>query len=241
MELGNALNFIAEELHADGLILIVGGIQLHRIAANAEHIAPEGHIVALVAILYQAGKKLVPLHCLPRSQGDHHLLEILRLAQAVNAADRGHHHHIPPLQKGAGGAETQAVNFLVGGGILLDIGVRMGNIGLRLIVIVVGDKILHRVVGEKLAELLTELSSQRLIVGQHQRGPLDGLNNLGHGVGLARARHAHKHLLTEALLHTLGEGGNGLRLIACGAIFRYDFELRHGETSFTAKIRFAPC
>ena len=241
MELGNALDFIAEELHTDGLILIVGGVQLHRIAADAEHIAPEGHIVALVAIFHQAGKKLIPLHHLPGAQGDHHLLEILRLAQAVNTAHRGHHHHIPPLQEGAGGAEAQAVNFLVGGGILLDIGIRMGNIGLRLIIIVIGYKIFHGVIWKKLAEFLTQLGGQRLIVGKHQRGALDGLNDLGHGVGLARARYAHEHLLTEALLHTLGEGGNGLRLIACGAIFRYDFKLRHGETSFNAKIRFAPC
>ena len=77
----------------------------------------------------------------------------------------------------------------------------MGDIGLRLVVVVVGDEVLHRVVGEKLLELLAQLGGQDLVVGQHQGGALDGLDDLGHGVGLARAGDAQKDLLPQAVLN----------------------------------------
>ena len=71
--------------------------------------------------------------------------------------------------------------------ILLDIGVAGGDVGLRLVVIVIGNEILHRRVGEEPLELGTELSRQGLVVSEDQRGLLDPLYDLGHGVGLAGA------------------------------------------------------
>ena len=53
VELGDAVDLIAEELHTDGPVLIVGGVQLHRVAPDPEHIALEGDVVALVAVLHQ--------------------------------------------------------------------------------------------------------------------------------------------------------------------------------------------
>ena len=87
------------------------------------------------------------------------------VAEAVQAADGTHHDHIPPLKEGGGGTVAQPVDLLIDGRILLDVGVRMGNIGFRLVVIVVTDKILHRVVGEKFPELAAQLGRQRLIMG----------------------------------------------------------------------------
>ena len=61
----------------------------------------------------------------------------------------------------------------------------MGDVGLRLVVVVVTHEILHRVVGEKFPELSAQLGGQGLVVGQHQGGALDLLDDLGHGEGLA--------------------------------------------------------
>ena len=58
---------------------------------------------------------------------------------------------------------------------------------LRLVVIVVADEVLHRVVGEKRAELGTQLRRQRFVVCQHQRGAVALGNDVGHGKGLAGA------------------------------------------------------
>ena len=81
----------------------------------------------------------------------------------------------------------QSVDLLVDAGVLLNEGVCVGDVRLRLIVIVVGDEIFHRVVREKLLELRTELGGQRLVVSQHQRRTLHPFDDLGHGEGLAAA------------------------------------------------------
>ena len=65
---------------------------------------------------------------------------------------------------------TQAVDLLIDGGILFDVGIRVSDIGLRLIIVVVGNEILHRVIREKLPKLRTKLGSKGLVMGQHQCG-----------------------------------------------------------------------
>jgi hypothetical protein len=87
--------------------------------------------------------------------------------------------------------------------VLFDIGVRVGDVRLRLVVVVVGDEIFHGVVGEKLLELAAQLGGQRLVVGQHQRGALHLLDDLGHGIGLAGAGDAQQHLLGQAVFNAL--------------------------------------
>ena len=123
---------------------------------------------------------------------------------------------------------AQALDLSVDGGVLLDEGIRVGDVRLRLIVVVVGDEVLHGVFREELPELLAQLGRQRLVVGQHQRGALHLLDDLGHGVGLAAAGDAQQHLLAQAVLQSLRQLFNGLRLVAGGGIFRNNFELGHG-------------
>jgi len=47
-------------------------------------------------------------------------------------------------------------------------------------------------------ELLVELGGQRLVVGQHQRGPAHGLDHPGHRVRLAAAGDSQQHLVPGA-------------------------------------------
>ena len=187
VKVGDPVDLIPEELHPDGVVLIVGGVDLHRVPPHPEAVPLKGHVIPLVAVLHQTAQQLVPVPLRPLTQRDHHLGEVIRLAQAVNAGHGGHHDHVPPLQQGAGSGQPQAVDLIIGRCVLGNIGIRMRDIGLRLVVIVVGDKILHGVVREKLLEFRTKLGRQSFIVGQHQRRPLDLLNDLGHGVGLAGA------------------------------------------------------
>ena len=64
---------------------------------------------------------------------------------------------------------AQAVDLVVDRGVLLDVEVLGRDVGLGLVVVVVGDEVLDRVLGEELAELVAELRGQRLVVGDHQR------------------------------------------------------------------------
>ena len=86
---------------------------------------------------------------------------------------------------------AQLVYLVVDLGVFFYICVSGWHIGLRLIIVVVGDKILHCVLGEELLELAVKLRRQRLVVGNDQRGSLHPLNDVGHGEGLAGAGDAH--------------------------------------------------
>lgn len=53
---------------------------------------------------------------------------------------------------------------------------------------VVGDKVLHRIVGEIFLELAVELGGKGFVVGNDEGRLLDFLDYISHGKGLARAR-----------------------------------------------------
>ncbi len=68
-----------------------------------------------------------------------------------------------PLRKGRRGGMAQLVDLVVDGGVLLDVGVGGGDVGFGLVVVVVGDKILHRVIREELLELAVKLGASVLL------------------------------------------------------------------------------
>ena len=85
---------------------------------------------------------------------------------------------------------AQLLDLLVDRSVLLDEGVGRGDVGLGLVVIVVGNEVHHRVVREKLLELACELRGKRLVGGEDKRGHLDRFDGFRHGERLARARDA---------------------------------------------------
>ena len=85
---------------------------------------------------------------------------------------------------------AQFLDLLVDRSVLLDEGVGRGNVGLGLVVIVVGNEINHRVVREEFLKLACELRGKRLVGGEDKRGLLDRFNGFRHGERLARARDA---------------------------------------------------
>ena len=187
VDLADAVDLISEELHPDGFTCPVGRINFQGIPPEPELVSGEVHIVSLIADLRQFFQHRIQRILLTHPEGDHHAPVVDGVAQTIQAADRADHDHIPPLKEGGGGAVAEPVDFLVHRGILLNIGVRVGNVCLRLIVIVVGNEVFHRIVGEKLPEFAAKLSRQGLIVSQHQGGTVHLFDDGGHGEGLAGA------------------------------------------------------
>ena len=218
VEVADPVDLVPEELHPDGVVPVVGGVDLHRVPPDPEHVPLKGDVVALVADLHQAAQQLIPVPLGPHPEGHHQVGKIVRLAQTVDAGHGGYYDHVPPLQQGTGGTEPQPVDLVVGGGILGDIGVRMGDIRLWLVVVVVGDEVLHRVVGEELLELRAQLGGQGLVVGQHQGGPVHLGDDVCHGEGLARAGDAQQSLLLHAGVQPLHQLLDGLGLVPCGPV-----------------------
>ncbi len=227
VDLADPVNFIPEKLHPDGTPRPVSRVNFQGVPPETEFIPGEIQVVSLIADFRQLFQHLVQRVLLADPQGDHHAFIVDGVAQTVQAADGADHDHVPPLKERGGGTVAQPVNLLVHRGILLDIGIRVGDIGLRLVVIVVGNEIFHRVFREKLPELAAKLGSQGLIVRQHQSRPVHLLDDGGHGEGLAGAGNTKKGLLVKPPVHAVYQLFNGLRLIAGGLVFRYQFEMIH--------------
>ena len=238
VEFGDAVDLVAEELHPDGQLAHIGQIDVHDVAVDAELIADEIDIVALILQRHQFFTQLVPLHLHPGPQADDHAAIVDGVAQRVDAGHRRDDDDVPPLRERRRGRVAQAVYLVVDGAVLFDIGIGAGDIGLRLVVVVVGDEIFHGVVREKRAELGAELGGQRLVVGQHQRRAVALGNDVRHREGLAAAGDAQQGLAAVAPLYPLYQLCDGLRLVARGGVGRHQMEffLCHKKPSFS-KLR----
>ena len=109
-----------------------------------------------------------------------HVPEIFGVAKAKDAGDRSNDDHVAPERERSGGRQPEHLDLGIDGGVLLDILVFCRNIGLRLVVIVIRDKIFDPVVREKITEFLVELGSKRLVMGEHQRRPVPARDDICH-------------------------------------------------------------
>ena len=232
VDLADAVDLISEKLDSDGPVVGIGREDLHRVAADAEHVALEGDVVSLVADLNELAQQLVKAACLPRPQGYDHVGVVDRITEAVDAGDRRHHDHVPPFEETGGRAVAQAFYLVVDGAVLLDEGVGVRDIGLRLVIIVITYEVLHCVFREEFLELAAQLRRQRLVVREHQRGAVEPRDDVCHGKGLARTGHAEKHLLVETVFDPTDQIVYGLRLIPGGSEVGYEFESVHKYSRF---------
>jgi ferric-dicitrate binding protein FerR (iron transport regulator) len=79
-------------------------------------------------------------------------------------------------------------------------GVGRGNVGLRLVVVVIADEVLDRVLREEALEFLVELRSQRLVVRHDQRRAIHLREHLRHREGLTRPGDAEQNLVGVAAI-----------------------------------------
>ena len=122
------------------------------------------------------------------------------------------------------------IDRIVHGCVFGNVRVALGNIGFRLVVIVVADEILHRVVGKELFEFLIELAGQRLVMDQNQRGLLHLRDHIGHGKGLAGSSDTKQRLVPPASRNSGDQLVDGLPLISTGLEWGFELKRRHGTT-----------
>ena len=167
--------------------LDIGRIDLEDIPPDAEAGPLEDGVVALILEGNQAALDLVHIDLVAHGEAKGHLAHRVRGRKAVDAGHGGHDDDILPLHEAPGGRKPHPVDLLVDRGVLLDIEVPGGHVGLGLVVVIIGDKVLHGVFWEKVPEFPVELGREGLVVGDDEGGLLGGLDHLGHGKGLARA------------------------------------------------------
>ena len=153
-------------------------------------------------------------------------MEIVRIADAIEAAHGGDDDHVPsPAHEGAGGADPKLVYFVIDTEVFLYIGIRDGNIGFRLVIVVIGYEVFYGVVGEEGLEFPVQLGGQRLVVAEDEGRALEALNDVGHGESLPGAGDAQQGYGRYALAQRLAELVDGFGLVAGRLIGRLELEI----------------
>ena len=155
-------------------------------------------------------------------------MEILGIADAVQAAHRTDDNHIPATaEQSTRSRKAQFLNLVVNRKVLLNIGIGSRKIGLRLIVIVVGYEIFHRILRKEGFELPVELGGQGLVVAENKCRSLQFLNHIGHSEGLAGACHSKQSDISDAGIKGLYELGYRLRLVSGRLISGVELKLQN--------------
>jgi hypothetical protein len=191
-----------------------GGLHLDHVAAHTEPAPAQERVVARVLDVDQLAQEDVAVDRLADREEHGLLLVLPRRADPVDTRDRGDDDDVAAREERARGRMSQPVDVVVDRGVLLDVEVGLRNVRLGLVVVVVGDEVLDRVRGEELAELVAELRRERLVVGDHQGGLLDLLDDPGHRRRLPRPGRAEKCLEPVPFADRARELGHGLRLVA---------------------------
>ena len=209
------LDLVAEELDPDRELLVHRD-DLDGVAADPERAAGEGEVVAGVLHLHEPAQQVVALDDVADLQRRHPVDVLLRRAQAVDAGDRRHHDHVPAGQQRVGRRVPQPLDLVVDRGVLLDVGVRLRDVRLGLVVVVVRDEVLDRVVRQELAELVGQLRGQGLVRRHHQRRTLQLLDQPGRRRRLAGAGGAEQHDVLLARPDPAGQVVDRRGLVAGG-------------------------
>ena len=228
VERHDALDRVAEQLHPQRLLL-VGRVDLDRVAPGPEGAPHQVHVVAGVLEVDQPAQHVPLVHLVPDRDAEDPVAVLLGRAQAVDAGDRGHHDHVPPHEQGGRRGVAQPVDLVVDGRVLLYIGVRRGQVGLGLVVVVVRHEELDAVLGEEITQLRGQLGGQRLVRLDDQRRPLDLLDHPGDRRRLPGAGDALQRLVAIAAPDAFGQRGDRSRLVARGLERGDDLEIGHGS------------
>ena len=206
------VDLVAEQADAER-VLLVGRDDFDDVAADAERAAAELRVVALVLDLDELPQNLVAVDALSPLERQQHAVVRLRRAEAVDARHAGDDDDVAPLEQRARRRQPHAVDLVVDGRFLLDVGVGGGNVGFGLVVVVVADEVLDRVLGEEPLELLVELGGERLVVRHHQRRAVHRRDHLRHREGLPRPGDAEQHLVRVAAVQPFNQFGDRADLI----------------------------
>ena len=80
---------------------------------------------------------------------------------------------------------AQLVDLVIDRRVLLDVAVSAGNIGLRLVIVVVGNEVFHGVLREEFLEFRAELGGEYFVVSKYKSWLVDLSDDIGHGEGLS--------------------------------------------------------
>ena len=210
----DAFDFVSEKGYPPSPVLIVRGKNVQYVAVDAESAADEVVLVALILKFGQMSAEVFHFNIVTDMERNGHGRIGFNIAQTVNAGNRGDDNDVFVFQNVAGGRVAHAVDLFVQGRIFFDVGVGFGDIGLGLVIIVVGDKVFDMVVGKKLFHFRIKLGGQNFVRCHNQSRTLGFFNDFGHGKRLAGAGNPEQNLIGLAVVDARHQLFDGLRLVS---------------------------
>ena len=179
------------------------------------------HLVTVILDINQLPDHIVPVLLHAWTQGDHHVEKFFRCTQTIDAGYGRNHNDIFALAECRCRRKPKLVDLVIGGRILRDISIGGRDICLRLVVIVIGDKVFHCVLREEFLHLSVKLRCQCFIVRKYQSWFVKLCDDVRHGEGLTGTGDTQQSLELVAFFKAPDQFFDGLGLIAGWLVFRY--------------------
>ena len=155
-------------------------------------------------------------HAITDAHGQNHLVILVAITDAIDAGNRGDDYAISAFEQTLGGGKPHLLDVLVDCRVFFNEQVARRNVGFRLVVVVIGDKVLDRVLREKLTEFGIQLRRQRLVGRQNQCRAAGPGNDVGHGKGFSGTCYAEQGLKRQSVFKPTDQPGDRLRLVPGG-------------------------
>ena len=229
VEVADVFDGVVKEFEAHRIPVRFGGHDVDDVALDAEGAAQELDVVAGVLQFGEMREDVMRVDGFAAREVQAHLPVLAGVAQAVDAGDGGDDDGVAPLQDGLGGGEAHLFDVFVDGGVFFDEGVGGGDVGFRLVVVVVGDEVFDGVVREEFAHFAVELRGQGFVRREDERGALRAGDDVRHGEGFAGAGDAKQGLFGQAVFEAFEQLRDGGRLVAGGLVVADKLEaVAHG-------------
>ena len=212
-------------LEQDPVERLAGALNIDRAAADPEAATLKLGVIAGILEADQMVQEGLSADRFSLSQDEGVLAVLLRRAETIDAAHRRNDQHVPSRQERLGRPVAELVDLLVDRGVLLDVEVDLGDVGFRLVIVVIADEIFDGVPREERPELAHELRGECLIVGDDQRRPLKLLDYVGHRERFAGAGHTEQRFVALPGPEPTDQLGDRLRLVPLRRQLRVELEL----------------
>ena len=144
----------------------------------------------------------------------YHLQIRARIPKTIDGRHSGDNNNILTLEQRFRCRQPHLLYVIIDGSVFFDIKIGRWHIRLGLVVIIVGDKIFHRIVGEKLLEFTIQLCGKRFVRRHDKRWTLHRLDHVGNGESLSRTGNTEQGLGVKPIGQSLYQPGNRVWLIA---------------------------
>jgi len=102
----DTIDLIPKKFHTIGIIRGIRRNDLQHITTHPKSTTGKIHVVAHILHIYQLSDHLIPILLIPRPQGNHHILVVIRATNTIDAGYRRYDNDIAPLCQGCRSRQT---------------------------------------------------------------------------------------------------------------------------------------